>query len=364
MKSIESIMKSKLDERLQQGNKRSLQTFEGYVDFLSNDYLSLSAIQTPDYVKTKPGSSRLIAGTTPLLLELEQKCAEFFDGVSALHFNSGYAANLGVLSCIPQRGNVVIYDERAHASIIDGMRLSLTQRVKFEHNNTEDLKKKLTQHKESTCFVVVEGLYSMDGDLAPLKEIDSLCKAFGANLIVDEAHSGGVYGRNGKGYCAKEGIAPFLRIFTFGKAFGSHGACVVGSQLTIDYLINFSRTFIYTTALDEQTVGRTLYLLKNIDFQKQQNKLAEVIKKFNQLFPNLDCTSHADSPIKILPFSDRKELKSIEMKLHQSKIGVKAIYAPTVPEDKECLRISLHADNTTKEIEYLYSKIYGKNEIL
>lgn len=353
MKSIESIMKSKLNERLQNGNQRTLQSFEGYVDFLSNDYLSLSTVQTPKDIKSKPGSSRLIAGTTPAFLELEKVCAQFFNGKAALHFNSGYSANLGLFSCIPQRGDIVIYDESSHASIIDGIRLSHADKIKFKHNQLDDLKAKLNKYKERTCFVVIEGLYSMDGDCPPLKEINQLCQAFGAHLIVDEAHSGGIFGQNGEGICEAAGITPFLRVFTFGKAFGSHGAIVVGSKITIDYLINFSRPFIYTTAIDGQTVARTLHLLKTVNFKEQQLRLQNVITQFNQLFSGFHFTSHSNSPIQILPFSNRSQLQAVEKHLHQNKIGVKAIYTPTVPKNKECLRISLHANHSVDELNLL-----------
>lgn len=303
MKGIEHVFKAKLEERKKTGNLRSLQSFEGFVDFLSNDYLSLSAEKGLPSSSNSPGSSRLIAGTSKKHLELEQICASFFNGESALLYNSGYTANIGILSTLPQRGDVIIYDENIHASCIDGMRLSHAKRYKFKHNNLKELANQLKLHKESRCFVLVESLYSMGGDFAPLQEINQLCDQQNAHLIVDEAHSGGVFGKNGEGYCVKKGIDPFLRIFTFGKAFGSHGACVVASKTTINYLINFSRSFIYTTALGEQSITRTLHLLSTVEFQEQQHSLATVISHFNQLFSTFNCSSDSDSPIKIIEVS-------------------------------------------------------------
>ena len=362
MNNIESIMRSKLDERTKQLNIRQLVSYEGFTDFFSNDYLSLVKILLPSPVEDKPGSSRLISGTTPLFLELEEKCAAFFEDEAALVFNSGYDANLGVFSCVPQRGDMILYDESAHASIIDGMRLSLARRRKFEHNDLNDLEKKLKQQTSNNCFVVVEGLYSMDGDLAPLKEMQKLCEQYEAFLIVDEAHSGGIYGLNGKGYSKEQNIHPFIRIFTFGKAFGSHGACVVGSRISKDYLTNFARSFIYTTALSEYSVARTLYILKTADFNKQQVLMQEKINYFNTIFSSFVLTSDLSSPIKILRLKDRKAIRLVESKLHEQKIGTVAIFSPAVPEEKECLRLSIHAENSIKEIDELHAIIRDSME--
>ncbi|RYM30776.1 pyridoxal phosphate-dependent aminotransferase family protein [Brumimicrobium glaciale] len=359
MNNIESIMKAQLDLRTEQLNIRTLESHDGFTDFFSNDYLSLVEIPTPLHIIDKPGSSRLISGTTPLFLKLEKKCAEFFDDEAALAFNSGYDANIGVFSSIPQRGDMILYDESSHASMIDGMRLSLARRRSFKHNDLADLERKLHQQSSNNCFVAVEGLYSMDGDLAPLKEMQKLCDEYGAFLIVDEAHSGGVYGPEGKGYAKAQGIHPFLRIFTFGKAFSSHGACVIGSQITKDYLTNFARSFIYTTALSEFTVARTLHILENADFNKQQTLLQKNINHFNKIFSSFILTSDERSPIKILRLKDRKEIRAVEKELHNQRFGTVAVFSPAVPKEKECLRFSIHSYNSIEEIDKLYAVIQG-----
>lgn len=357
MNAIEALMKSKLDLRTQQLNIRKLRPFDEFTDFFSNDYLSLVNIASPKDIADQPGSSRLISGTTHLIVALEEKCTSFFNDEAALLFNSGYDANIAIYSSIPQRGDIILYDESSHASMIDGMRLSLAKRTKFKHNDLVDLEKKLQANKGRNCFVAVEGLYSMDGDLAPLKEMQMLCDKYGAFLIVDEAHSGGVYGENGKGYSFEAGIQPFIRMFTFGKAFGSNGACVIGSRISIDYLINFARSFIFTTALNEYTVARTLHILETADFKKQQTLLQEKIKYFNSLFSNFTLTSADCSPIKILRLKERKEIRAVEKKLHDQSIGTVAVFAPAVPKEKECLRFSLHSENTYQEIDRLYEVI-------
>lgn len=350
-------MKSALDKRTIELNIRKLRSYEGFTDFFSNDYLSLVEMQSPKDVDEKPGSSRLISGTTNSILKLEQKCAQFFNDESALIFNSGYDANVGVFASIPQRGDMILYDESAHASMIDGMRLSLANRKKFKHNDLADLEKKLQQQNATHCFVAVEGLYSMDGDLAPIKEMQALCEKYNAFLIVDEAHSGGVYGENGNGYCQALNVKPFLRIFTFGKAFSSNGACIVGSKISTDFLTNFARTFIFTTALNESTVARSLHIFENADFNAQQKKLQSNVQYFNEKFSEFRLTSDDSSPIKILRLKDRKEIRTVEGKLHDHKVGTVAVFSPAVPFEKECLRFSLHANNTKEEIDHLHDLI-------
>jgi 8-amino-7-oxononanoate synthase len=355
MKDLHQRLTSKLKQREQDGNLRVLRSYNGYTDFFSNDYLGFgnSIKATTDNLKNV-GSSRLIAGTTDLHLSLEDYCSNLFQNDRSLLFNSGYSANLGVLSSIPQKDDLILYDELSHASIKDGVRLSLAKGIKFKHNNLEDLSIKLSNNTQSTVFVVVESLYSMDGDFAHLDEISKICKKNNAYLIVDEAHSGGVFGENGSGYCSEKNIQPFLKIITFGKAFGAHGACVIGDSVTIDFLINFSRPFIYTTALSQNHTSLILQQLKRTDFKIQQDKLQTVITYFNEKFSDFDINSDERSPIKSIVFNDRALLKALETDLHKRKIGVKAIYAPTVPVNQERLRVSLHAFNTYKEIDSLY----------
>ena len=224
------------------------------------------------------GGFSLLAGNYLLIEETEKTIAAFHQAETGLLFNSGYDANLGVLSCIPQRGDSVFYDSLNHASIRDGIRLSFAQSHSFAHNDCADLEKKLQLARaagappsrsaiESTesrptgphpnLFVVTESLFSMDGDLAPLEAILSLCRQHGAHLIVDEAHATGVIGPLGEGLVQAKGLQQecLARIHTFGKAvWDCHGAIVLGSARLRDYLINFCRAFIYTTALPPASV--------------------------------------------------------------------------------------------------------------
>jgi 8-amino-7-oxononanoate synthase len=363
MKNLHQRLTSKLQQREKDGNLRVLKSYNGYTDFFSNDYLGFGNTTAVHNTAAKnPGSSRLIAGTTDEHLKLEAFCSDLFQNEKSILFNSGYVANLGVLSSIPQKDDIILYDERSHASIKDGVRLSLAKGIKFKHNDINDLSNKLDKHIQKTVFVIVESLYSMDGDLAPVDDIFSLCEKHGAYLIVDEAHSGGVYGENGSGYCPTKDIVPYLKIITFGKAFGAHCACVIGNTTTIDYLVNYSRPFIYTTALSPNNISFIQGQLTRADLEQQQSNLRSITTYFNNKFNNFTIKSDPSSPIKSIIYNDRTVLRTIEKHLHDEKIGVKAIYAPTVPRDKECLRISLHAYNTTQEVDQLYA-ILEKHEV-
>lgn len=231
------------------------------VDFCSNDYLGFARSEVlrkkiqrmeAEYHDARIGStgSRLISGNTRFCEELENRIAKFHHADAGLIFNSGYDANIGIFSSTPQRNDTIIYDQLVHASIRDGIRLSYARAFSFNHNDVEDLEKKL-KAATGNIFVAVESIYSMDGDCAPLVEMSELCSRHGASLIVDEAHATGVFGKNGEGKVVELGIENkiFTRLHTFGKALGCHGAIVVGSETLRSYLINFARSFIYTTAL-------------------------------------------------------------------------------------------------------------------
>lgn len=346
---------NKIEKRKREGTLRSLSFFENYLDFYSNDYLGLSQHKI---VSTQEGGyggtgSRLISGTSKLHLDLEARMASFFNSEAALLFNSGYDANLGFFSTIPQKEDVVIYDELIHASIRDGIKLGVSKSFKFAHNSIESLNKRLKQFENQSIFVVVEGVYSMDGDRAPLKAIVELCNLFDAKLIVDEAHSAGVFGENGTGLCNELNVSNhvFARIITFGKAYGSHGACVLSSQVIVDYLVNFCRTFIYTTALPPSHVSRLSQLIFG-DFMKERLALKENVKYFYEQVGD-DFREDSWSPIQIKEIGGIEKVRELSDKLQEAKIAAKPIYAPTVPLGKERIRICIHAFNSKEEIDEL-----------
>ncbi|MCX2574502.1 aminotransferase class I/II-fold pyridoxal phosphate-dependent enzyme [Pedobacter sandarakinus] len=362
MSKIEHFLTNRLQQRADLQSLRKLTTVFPRIDFSSNDYLGFAKSQELQELiatntainkafKNGSGGSRLLSGNTAFTEYVEQFVADFHAAPSGLIYNSGYDANVGLLSCIPQRGDTIITDELIHASIIDGCRLSYATRYKFNHNNLSDLKIKLELAK-GNVFVVVESVYSMDGDVAPLPELARLCKAYGANLIVDEAHATGIFGVQGKGLVTKYQLEEevFARVITFGKALGVHGAIVLGSKELRDYLINFSRSFIYTTAAPPYAIVAILsayQLLQRTD----NNDLIENIELFRQLAKgNKLVVLNSISAIQGIIFKNNQQTRSAAAFLQQNGFDVRAILSPTVPEGKERLRICLHTYNTRQDI--------------
>lgn len=346
---------NKLNKRIEEGTLRSLSHFEGYIDFFSNDYLGLGRISNDEVSFSSASTgSRLISGTSSHSLKVESEIASFFDSDSALFFNSGYDANVGLFSCIPQRGDTVIYDELIHASVRDGIRLSFANHYSFEHNSIEDLKKKIKEAKGSV-YVAIEALYSMDGDIASLRGISNVCEEHNAYLIVDEAHSSGVFGENGKGLVAALSMENriFARIVTFGKAYGSHGAVVLGSNNLTDYLVNFSRSFIYTTALPDSTFERNNQMVRRGDIDGRRNALQENLAYFRDNYKHKGLISEVNSPIQILQIGEVVEASQIAKELLDNHIAIKPIFSPTVAVGKERLRLCFHSFNSKEEIDSL-----------
>lgn len=331
------------------------------IDFCSNDYLGIVKNRLlsskPDESSTySSGStgSRLLTGNYPLVQETEDFIASFHQAPAALIFNSGYDANIGLLSSVPRRGDTVLYDYLSHASIRDGIRLSFAQSCSFHHNNPDDLEEKLKK-ATGTIFVVTESVFSMDGDTCPLQEIVRLCEKYGAMLIVDEAHATGVIGEKGEGLVQMLGLQDriFARVHTFGKACGSHGAVILGSSALKHYLINFARSFVYSTALPPKTMAdiRASYELFP-GMREERVRLDRLIKHFRFSMLNAQ-GSGSTTPIQAIIFPGNQRVKQAAEKLRASNLDARPILYPTVPAGGERLRIVLHAFNTEKELEIL-----------
>jgi 8-amino-7-oxononanoate synthase len=364
----------KLNERKSQNLYRELVLTNGMVDFYSNDYLGFAKdkkiqkqakkILANNKLKNGSSGSRLISGNSKLHINTEKLIAKFHKTESALLFNSGYDANLGVLSCIPQLGDIILYDELSHASIRDGIRLAKARAYKFAHNSLTDLKEKLEKYN-TTVYVVVESVYSMDGDSPDLVELINLCKQYNAFLIVDEAHALGVLGKKGKGLVNHLKLENdiFASIITYGKAMGCHGAAVLGSRELIDYLINFSRPFIYTTALAPHSVATIKASYTELKSSTELKKLREVISSFNTLKAQHNITDsfiESKSAIQSLVIGDIDKTKKLAEKLANKNIAAKGILHPTVAKGKEQIRFCLHSYNTKKELELLFEVLISK----
>lgn len=362
MNEAENFIRQKLEQRKLDDNFRVLKTASVLIDFCSNDYLGFARSEQlkalveaeiskyPGYLNGS-GGSRLLSGNTAFTEDLEQQIARFHQAEAGLIFNSGYDANLGLFASLPQRGDTIITDELIHACIIDGARLSLANRFSFKHNDLDDLEKKLKNAK-GICYVAVESVYSMDGDEAPLREIIWLTQKHNANLIVDEAHATGVFG---SGLVQNLNLQDqvFARTVTFGKALGSHGAIVLGSENLRNYLINFARSFIYTTAPSFHqlvTTKMAYQLLGSSDSaQKQLHQLIQLFKKElqkqygNRLLPS-------NSAIQSILISGNVNAKKLAAYLQNNGFDVRAILSPTVPVGMERLRICIHSYNSEAEI--------------
>lgn len=352
------FIENKLNDRRSQHSFRSLKLPGIKIDFCSNDYLGIAKnhLLKAGYANLSHGSggSRLLAGNYSLIEETEQLIASFHEAEAALIYNSGYDANLGLLSCVPQRGDTVIYDHLSHASIRDGIRLSFAESFSFLHNDLNDLEKKLLQAK-GNIFVVTESVFSMDGDMAPLQEMVAICKKFKAQLIVDEAHGTGVIGKRGEGLVQLLNLHNhcFARVHTFGKALGCHGAAIVGSQQLKEYLINFSRPFIFSTSLPELSIAAvqaSYNLFPNMS--KERGLLQYLISKF-QSEPIAQEKLLSQTAIQVVVIPGNEAVKSVAGKLQDVGLDVRAILYPTVPKGGERLRIVLHAFNTEQELDKL-----------
>ncbi len=358
----DDFLQKKLAQRKEQNAFRRLKLPSGKIDFCSNDYLGIvhnNLLNDEIDANSKTGStgSRLLAGNYNLIEETEQQIATFHTAEAALIFNSGYDANLGLLSSVPQKSDIIFYDQLCHASIRDGIRLSFAQSFSFAHNDVDELEKKLQSPVSNTAniFIVTESVFSMDGDFCPLKELVSISKKYNAHLIIDEAHATGVVGKQGEGLCMQQDLQDeiFCRVYTFGKACGCHGAAIAGSQQLKDYLINFARSFIYTTALPEHAMAciRTSY--NTFPFlNDERNHLQQLISYFQRAALRFEKLS-SSTPIQIVMVPGNDAVKEIALELQQKNFDVRSILYPTVPLNKERLRIVLHAFNTMNEVDQL-----------
>lgn len=379
MSPEDSKLKARLKLRLESGNLRSLKIVdEKLIDFTSNDYLGLAKNETlkARIIKkyntnsTKIGStgSRLLTGNSTKIEWLESKLANLFLAPKTLLFSSGYMANLAFFSSVPQKNDVILYDELCHASIKDGCRLSLARKFSFGHNDVEQLKNKLEHLKpKDSIYVVIESVYSMDGDFGKLEEIAAICNGYSAKLVVDEAHSTGVWGSQGEGLVVSKKLEHkvFARIMTFGKGLGVHGACICGSELLRDYLVNFSRPFIYTTGPGDYDL---IAISEAFDFIKENEKFAISLKKNINCFKNeirLSAKELIESKSQIQAIRIPSNQNATKLSLHLAKHGfdIRAITSPTVPMGEERLRICIHAYNTQDEILRLCNLLnaYFKN---
>ncbi|HEV7610928.1 MAG TPA: 8-amino-7-oxononanoate synthase [Steroidobacteraceae bacterium] len=351
-----------IDELKNQGRYRQLSRSTG-ADFTSNDYLALAdsarmrqaligAIERG--VPTGSGGSRLLRGNHAEHERLEEAAARFFGSERALLFGSGYAANTALLSTLPQQGDLVVYDEYVHASVHDGMKLGRASCLSFSHNDVAAADSAIRTWRQGggtgTPWIVIESLYSMEGDRAPLAELKALAEHFAAFLLIDEAHATGVFGADGRGLAAEfEGSDHVLVLHTGGKALGVSGALVTGPAILCDFLINRARPFIFATApspLVAVALGESLAILR--EEPDRRSRLAALAQYAREAIrKRLDVST---PPSQILPviIGDSEPTLRLAEKLQAVGFDVRAIRPPTVPRGTARLRISitLNVDET------------------
>ncbi|NRT16281.1 8-amino-7-oxononanoate synthase [Flavobacterium sp. 28A] len=371
MKLPENLLK-KLHVRNSENALRKLPNVSDLIDFTSNDYLGLSQSEVifnrthqflidNKYFQNGATGSRLISGNHPLYQVTEDYIARFHQAEAALIFNSGYDANVGFFSSVPQKGDLILYDELCHASIRDGIKLSNAKAYKFAHNDFEELETLLRRHSTENIYVVTESVFSMDGDTPNLEELVGICKKYKSYLVVDEAHALGVFGDKGEGLVQMLGLQEevFARIMTFGKGLGCHGAAILGSNELKQYLVNFARSFIYTTGMSPHAVATILHAYQFLD--TNNNSLVDLrsnIVYFNQqkmLLGLKPMFVQSKSAIQSAIIPGNQKVKAIAQKFQDSGLNVKAILSPTVPEGQERLRFCLHSYNSKEEISKVLS---------
>ena len=398
-------LQAKLDLRKKNLSFRNLGLDNRLVDFSSNDYLGLATSKVifdgaHDYlvdnhiIQNGSTGSRLLSGNHKLFTEVESIIANFHLAETALIFNSGYNANLSFFSCVPLRNDVILYDEFCHASIRDGILMSNAKAYKFSHNDTKDLELQLQkfstqleineENSKAEIYVVTESVFSMDGDSPDLKTMAEICNKHKAYFVIDEAHAVGIFGTQGEGLIYELNLQNkvFARIITFGKALGSHGAAILGNRNLKEYLINFSRPFIYTTGLSPHALAtiKLSYdelkqfknntdnhnfktslprriLVKNIRFFQSEIRRLDLFKMPNSSYKEQSNKNlvnfgfiKSDSAIQSCIISGNIRVKTISVALQENGFDVKPILSPTVPQGKERLRFCLHSYNSRAEI--------------
>ena len=352
-----------LDDLKQGSVYRSLRATAG-TDFTSNDYLALADSRRMrealiDALKrgvpSGSGGSRLLRGNHPEHERLEEEAARFFGTKRALLFGSGYAANTALLSTLPQRGDLVVYDQYVHASSHDGMKLGRASVASFAHNDVDSADDAIRTWRQGggtgTPWIVIESLYSMEGDRAPLAELKTLAERCGAFLIIDEAHATGVFGPDGRGLAAElEGSDHVLVLHTGGKALGVSGAIVTGPSVLCDFLINRGRPFIFATApppLVATALCESLAILR--EEPERRTRLASLAAHARQAIrKQLDLPTPHSQILPVIIGESDPAMRIAEM-IQAAGFDVRAIRPPTVPAGTARLRISitLHLDESS-----------------
>lgn len=329
------------------------------INFGSNDYLGFAAQRTTSPTLTGSTASALVCGWTDLHQQLADALSDFESTESAVLFPTGYAACSGTVACLAQRGDLILSDQLNHASLIDGCRLSRADCQVYRHNDVEHVQQLLESHRGqfNRIWIVTDSVFSMDGDVAPLRELCELADEFDAHLLVDEAHATGVLGNTGSGLCEALGLKDriHVRIGTLSKALGSQGGFVVGPKVVVDYLINRCRSLIFSTALAPSAVQSALDAIKII--RNDSSRREHLQRLSRRVREHVDAPTRAVqrtwTPIVPVVIGDDSQAVALSQELSERGFYVPAIRPPTVPAGTARLRISLSAAHTKPMVQSL-----------
>lgn len=336
-----------------EGRPQHLFSSNAYLDLCNDEQVKAYTVEMLEQYGTGSGGSRLTTGNTTLHMELEQTIAQFKHREAALVFNTGYMANVGIISALVGKGDVVFSDALNHASIIDGCRLSLAQIVVYRHNDMDDLEAKLKEHEGKHGLIVSDGVFSMDGDIVDLPRFVALANRYQMLSMIDEAHATGVIGRTGRGteeYYDMDGSVDVL-MGTLSKAVGAEGGYVCGSRLLIDYLVNRARSFIFSTSLSPATMAAAKAGLARIMEEPQRvTALQENIRYFCEQLKAHGMDIHSDTAIIPIMIGDEGRAMEVMQTLKQRGYYISAIRYPTVERGSARLRVALMATHTKEEL--------------
>ena len=366
--------RAQLEAKEKEQNKRSIKVYEPidavrvkrnnreFIMMASNNYLSLThdlrvqqaAKYAVEQYGTGSGGARLTSGTFPLFNELELGIADFKHTEQALVFNTGYMANVGTITALMNKNSIIISDELNHASIIDGCRLSGARIERYNHKDIEHAEHILKNYKSSHKMIITDGVFSMDGDIAPLDRLYELSKEYNALLMVDDAHATGVIG-NGRGTAHHFGLTDVdVQLGTLSKALGSVGGYVAGRKELIEYLVNYSRSFIFSTALSPADIGaalEALTIVKNEPLVVEQlnENTAYMANKLQSM--GIECDD--ETPIFPIIVGDNERALSLAYELELRGIIITAIRPPTVPVGESRLRMTVTAAHSQEQLDYV-----------
>jgi len=372
MLNLDEILSKKLQEIKQKNRYRARPILnENVVNFSSNDYLSLrdnpiakqKLIQNIDKLSLGSGASVLVSGYHLIQRELEKFISKFKQTEDCIVVGSGYMANIGLIQAISDEEDIIFSDELNHASIIDGIRISKAKKIIYKHCDVEDLEEKLKKyHTKGKKIIITDGVFSMEGDIAPLDKIVEISKKYDAIVIVDDAHATGVIGEEGRGSLNYFNLMPdnnIIQIGTLSKAVGSYGAFICGSRILIDYLVNTIRSVIFTTGLSPVQNFISLENFKIL--AKEDFRRKEVLEKSKYLANSLknkgiDVRFFGTPIISLIVGKEENAIK-LRDRLLEKGFFVQAIRPPTVPEGTSRLRITINYNHSYEDIERLCEAI-------